>query len=73
MLNEYLIDYNCLIINDIIKKGKYSTIHRGSYLNNQVAIKMLISHNSNDQSKTLFQNEINILSLTFIKHFNILE
>jgi len=67
------IDYNLLKIGDIVKRGRFSTIHEGLYDNNRVAIKILTYLNQTDESYILFHHEKQIYSLPFMDHINILK
>jgi len=73
LTNEEQIDFNHLIIGNIIKRGRFSNIHQGIYNNNRVAIKILIDENGNDEPKALFEHEKDIYSLPFMNHINILK
>ena len=68
--NNQLIDFKDLILGNLLKRGRFSSIYQGIYNDNEVAIKILLS---NDQSRDLFEHEKSIYSLPFMNHQNILK
>ncbi|CAF1528501.1 unnamed protein product [Rotaria sp. Silwood1] len=67
------ININDLIIENILKKGRFSEIYQARLNNKQVAVKILSNKIDLIHSKILFEHEKNIYSLTNMKHKNILE
>ena len=71
--NDQQIPSEQFTIGNVLKRGRFSTIHRGSMNGKEIAIKILISNNSNDQPRTLFEHEKDIYSLPLMTHTNILK
>lgn len=67
------INFNKLIIENCIKQGRFSFIHKGKFNNQQVAIKEITNKNDFNHSKHLFETEKQIYSLPFMEHENILK
>jgi hypothetical protein len=65
-INNQEIHFKDLIIGNLLKRGRFSTIYQGLYNQKEIAIKMLTTNQ-------LFEHEKNIYSLPFMNHFNILE
>lgn len=71
--STHFIPFNQLTIGKLIKQGRFSEIYQGIYNDTNVACKILISKNLNDEPKSLFDHEKDIYSLPFMDHFNILK
>ena len=72
-INHFQINPNEISFGNLIKSGRFSQIYQGKYQQDNIAIKMLTSNDSNDQPRTAFEHEIYIYSLPFMNHFNILK
>ncbi|CAF1162366.1 unnamed protein product [Adineta steineri] len=72
-LIEQDISSKDLQIGNIIKRGRFSLIHKGFYKNDEVAIKMLTDSNGTYEANKLFLNEKSIYLSPSIQHSNILK
>jgi len=70
---DQFIHFDQLIIEDLVKRGRFSTIHRGIYQKQRVAIKILSFNTQNDEPQMLFEREKEIYSLQYMNHINILK
>lgn len=71
--NNFQINPNEISFGNILKCGRFSKIYQGKYQQENIAIKMLTSNDSNDQPRAAFEHEIYIYSLPFMNHTNILK
>jgi serine/threonine protein kinase len=62
-INEWIIDYDQLILNDLIASGSTCQVYKGRYKNNNVAIKKIIGIENSSKMKFLkeFKREISLL------------
>ncbi|CAM4914168.1 unnamed protein product [Rotaria socialis] len=67
------IDFNDLKIETLLKKGKFSFIHKGMFNGQEVSIKQISNTDDINHSKQLFEHEKQIYSLKLMQHENILK
>ena len=72
-INEWIIEYNDLTLNDMIASGSTCQVYKGKYRNLSVAIKKIIGGTSNKKIKFLkeFKREISLL-VSLPGHSNLL-